>query len=64
MAYRGAGPVIGVYGLFRPTSIACDLDVFRSILSKDQHFVGRVVYVAEINVPISTHLFSLVAGGR
>lgn len=59
-AYRGAGPVIGVYGLFRVTSLACDLDVFRNILIKDfRHFVGRVVYVTKKNVPISTHLFSL-----
>lgn len=53
-------PFIGVYGLFRPTLIACSPDFVRKILIKDfQYFADRGVYVDENNDPLSGQLFAL-----
>lgn len=59
--YRNTSePFIGVYGLFKPTLIACDTEFIRNVFIKDfNHFVDRGVYVDEENDAISGQLFAL-----
>lgn len=62
--YRNTSePFIGVYGLFRPTIIACDPDFIRNVLIKDfNHFGDRGVYVDEERLVVSCLLFRVTNG--
>nr|CAI5826719.1 unnamed protein product [Callosobruchus analis] len=50
----------GIYNITKPLLLVLDLDLLKSILTKDfNHFVDRGQYVNEKDDPLSAHLFSI-----